>query len=53
MGRAGGNYEQSKTGKRKRLDGTKAAKPVDGKSTRIEEQEAAAKAAPTQTGTKE
>jgi len=40
MGRAGGSYEQPKKGKKKLLEQTKGADPVDGTSTRLEEQAA-------------
>ncbi len=53
MGRAGGTYEQPKKGKKKRIGGTEEAEPVAGDSTRLDEQEAAEKAANTETTDKE
>jgi len=46
MGRLGGSYEIDEKGKKAQLEQTKAAAPVSDKTTRIEEQAAAAKQAP-------
>ena len=52
MGRAGGSYEVQKSGKKKLLEQTKEAKPVSGKTSRLEELETSQKASVNTTGTK-
>ena len=49
MGRLAGSYEVDKKGKKKLMEASKPAAEVDGSTTRLKEQEAAEKAAATNT----